>query len=240
MKDVGVYNNIINSSISTGIAEIATLPICTVKTNYQNTMSSNVSILNTIQTMYKNNGLKIFYSASVPAISSQILSTSSKFTIYKYLDTNNIITQNKLVNGFIAGILSSLMTHPIDVFKIHWQMRKSVVSEISKKNNLYILYRGYSKSFIKSSLSCSIFVPLYDTLRIHNENKIINSVVSASIATLIIHPIDYLKTQHIAGLPLYNGFNPINYYRGLTLNMTRIVPHFVITMYCIEKLSNNN
>ena len=239
MKDVGVYNNIINSSISTGIAEIATLPICTVKTNYQNTMSSNVSILNTIQTMYKNNGLKIFYSASVPAISSQILSTSSKFTIYKYLDTNNIITQNKLANGLIAGILSSLMTHPIDVFKIHWQMQKSVLYEISK-NNLLILYRGYSKSFIKSSISCSIYFPLYETLGYYSQNKIINSVVSASIATLIIHPIDYLKTRHIAGLPLYNGFNPINYYRGLTLNMTRIVPHFVITMYCIEKLSNNN
>ena len=239
MKDVGVYNNIINSSIATGIAEIATLPICTVKTNYQNTMSSNVSITKTIHTMYKNNGLKIFYSASIPAISSQILSTSSKFAIYKYLDTNNIITHNKLVNGFIAGILSSLMTHPIDVFKIHWQMQKSVVSEISK-NNLFILYRGYSKSFIKSSISCSIYFPLYETLGIHLENKIINSVLSSGIATLIIHPIDYLKTRHIAGLPLYTGLNPINYYRGLTLNMTRIVPHFVITMHCIEKLSNNN
>lgn len=239
MKDVGVYNNIINSSISTGIAEIATLPICTIKTNYQNIIPANVSIMKTIQTMYKKNGIKIFYSASIPAISSQILSTSSKFTIYKYLDTHNIITKNKLANGLIAGILSSLMTHPIDVFKIHWQMQKSVLYEISK-NNLLILYRGYSKSFIKSSISCSIYFPLYETLGYYSQNKIINSVVSASIATLIIHPIDYLKTRHIVGLPLYNGFNPINYYRGLTLNMTRIVPHFVITMYCIEKLSNNN
>jgi hypothetical protein len=239
MKDVGVYNNIVNSSIATGIAEIATLPICTVKTNYQNTMSANVGIMKTIQTMYKNNGIKVFYSASIPAISSQILSTSSKFAIYKYLDTHNIVIQNKLANGFIAGILSSLITHPIDVFKIHWQMHKSVASEISK-NNLLILYRGYSKSFIKSSISCSIYFPLYETLGIYIENKIINSVVSASIATLIIHPIDYLKTRHIAGLTFYNGLNPINYYRGLTLNMTRIVPHFVITMYCIEKLSNNN
>jgi hypothetical protein len=239
MKDVGVYYNIINSSIATGIAEIITLPICTVKTNYQNSMPSNLSILQTIQTMYKNNGLKIFYSASFPAISSQIISTSSKFVIYKYLDTNNIITHNKWANGFISGILSSLITHPIDVFKIHWQMKKNVFCEISKYN-LSILYRGYSKSFIKSSISCSIFFPLYDTLQRYIENKILNSVISSTIATVIIHPIDYLKTRHIAGLSLYNGLNPINYYRGLTLNMFRIVPHFVITMYCIEKLSNNN
>jgi hypothetical protein len=239
MKDVGVYNNIINSSIATTIAELATLPICTIKTNYQNAMLTNVSIINTIKKMYQANGFRIFYSSSLPALSSQIVSTSSKYTIYKYLDYNNVITNNKLVNGFIAGTLSSLLTHPIDVFKIHWQMRKSVASEISKYN-LLILYRGYSKSFIKSSISCSIFFPLYDTLRTHIENKIINSIVSASIATLIIHPIDYLKTRQIAGLSIYNGLNPLNYYRGLTLNMTRIVPHFVITMYIIEKLSNNN
>lgn len=239
MKDAGLYNNVINSSIATCVAEIITLPICSIKTNYQNTIVNNVSIMNTIQNMYKNNGLKIFYSASIPALSSQILSTSSKFSIYKYLDTNNKITQNKLANGFMAGILSSLMTHPIDVFKIYWQMNKSVVSDIYK-NNLSILYRGYSKSFIKSSISCSIYFPLYEILGNYFENKIINAVLSSSLATLIIHPIDYLKTRHIAGLPLYNGFNPINYYRGLTLNMTRIVPHFVITMYCIEKLSNNN
>ena len=238
MKDLSVYNNIINSSISTAIAEIATLPICTIKTNYQNTVLQNTTIYKTIQTMYKNNGIKIFYSASAPAILSQIVSTSSKYSIYRYLDCNNIITKNKLANGFISGILSSFITHPIDVFKIYWQMQKSVMTEISKYN-LFILYRGYSKSFIKSSLSCSIYFPLYDTLSYNNENKIINSVLSSGIATLIIHPIDYLKTRHIAGLPLFNGINPLNYYRGLTLNMTRIVPHFVITMYCIEQLSNN-
>ena len=45
--------------------------------------------------MYKNNGIKIFYSASAPAILSQIVSTSSKYSIYRYLDCNNIITKNK-------------------------------------------------------------------------------------------------------------------------------------------------
>lgn len=232
MKDVGVYN----SSIATGIA---TLPIYTIKTNYQNTIPVNVDIIKTIQTMYINNGIKIFNSSRLPVLFSPIVSPSSKYTIYKYLDTNKLITNNKIANLFITGTLFSLITHSIHVSKINLAKTKNLAWEISK-NNLFIIVQGYSKLFIKSSVSCSIFVPLYDTLRIHNENKIINSVVSASIATLIIHPIDYLKTRHIAGLPLYNGINPINYYRGLTLNMTRIVPHFVITMYCIEKLSNNN
>jgi len=235
MKDVGVYNNIINSSIATGIA---TIPICTIKTNYQNIIPANVGIMKTIQIMYKNNGIKIFNSSSLPVLFSPILSTSSKYSTYKYLDTNNIIPNNKIANIFITGTLFSLMTHPIYVSKINLPKRKSV--DWISKNNLFIFEQCYSKLFIKSSISCSIYFPLYEKLGYYSQNKIINSVISASIATLIIHPIDYLKTRHIAGLPLYNGFKPINYYRGLTLNMTRIVPHFVITMYCIEKLSNNN
>ena len=70
------------------------------------------------------------------------------------------------------------------------------------------------------------------------ENAISASFMSAIISTTIMHPIDYLKTRHIYGLPLYSGFNPFNYYKGLALNLARIVPHFVITMTTIDTLTN--
>jgi len=49
-----------------------------------------------------------------------------------------------------------------------------------------------------------------------------------------MHPVDYLKTRHMAGLNLYSGWNPLIYYRGLSINLMRIVPHFMITMGVIE------
>ena len=45
--------NFKNSAIATAIAEVATLPICTIKTNYQNTNST--SIIQTIKNIYNQN-----------------------------------------------------------------------------------------------------------------------------------------------------------------------------------------
>ena len=101
-------------------------------------------------------GIKSFYKASFPAIFSQIFSTSSKYVLYRYID-NNQFTTNKFLNGMIAGITSSLFTHPMDIVKIHMQMNKKFIPEL-KKIGPTIFYRGYSKSFTKIMLSSSTLV----------------------------------------------------------------------------------
>ena len=65
-----IFRNIVYSSLATSIAELATLPICTIKTNYQNTHSN--SIINTAKSIYSRGGIKPFYAASVPAIFGQV------------------------------------------------------------------------------------------------------------------------------------------------------------------------
>ena len=99
-------NNFIASSIGTAFAEIITLPICTVKTNYQVNLHYK-SIFDVIKDIYKKNGFIGFYNASLSAVSSQIISTSVKFTFYdyikKYRGTKNNDFKNNIVNGFLAG-----------------------------------------------------------------------------------------------------------------------------------------
>lgn len=56
------YKHVVESSLGTGVAEILTLPICTIKTNYQNT--NKVSILETISQIRSNYGIRGFYNAS--------------------------------------------------------------------------------------------------------------------------------------------------------------------------------
>ena len=232
-----INNNILSAAFGTTIAEIITLPICTIKTNYQNTNSN--SIYNTMQQIYIRGGIKAFYNASIPAIFGQVFSTTSKYTIYRYLDDNtNYPIKNKFVNGMTSGVIASIITHPLDVIKIHIQMNESIYNQF-QKNGIILLYRGYSKTFIKIASSSSIFFPIYDTLQKRIDNASISSMISGFIATLVMQPLDYLKTRHMAGLPLYNGYNILRYYKGLTLNMMRIVPHFVITMNIIEHLKKN-
>ena len=227
-------SNIINSSIATAFAEFITLPICTIKTNYQNVynMKDKVRIMNISKNIYNMYGIKGFYRASYPAISGQIFSTMSKYTLYRYFDNSQTYPiKNKFINGMTAGIISSIVTHPLDVIKVNMQMNKNLV--INFKN----IYRGYSKTFLKISVSSSIFFPLYDTIKQKINNPLIASSTSALVATIIMHPIDYLKTRHMSGMPLYNGYNPITYYRGLSINLLRIIPHFVITMQIIELIN---
>lgn len=227
------YKNIISSSSATAIAEFATLPICTIKTNFQNIadMKSRPSIINVVKDIYFRGGLRAFYAASYPAIGGQIFSTCSKYTLYRYFTSNpDYPVKNRFLNGLTAGVISSMVTHPLDVFKVHLQMGMKFDG---------FLYRGYSKTFLKIAISSSIFFPLYDTIKEKIEHPLIAAGCSSVVACVLMHPVDYLKTRHMAGLKLYEGLNPMIYYRGLSINLMRIVPHFVITMGVIESIKNN-
>ena len=226
--------NLIAPIIATTIAELATLPICTLKTNYQN--SGSKSIISTLKSVYASGGISAFYRASAPAITAQIFTTTSKYYLYNKLNELNEIHSygsNRVIHGILAGILTSLITHPIDMFKIHSQMNLSMLSEV-KTHGLKTFYRGYSKTFSKTILSGSMFFPLYDYSKAYLNNPLLASAFSGFVSATLMHPIDYLKTRHIAGLKLYDGLNPRTYYKGYSINLLRIVPHFVITMGVIE------
>ncbi|XWV26490.1 mitochondrial carrier-like protein [Tupanvirus soda lake] len=226
-------NNIIYPAIATTLAEITTLPICTIKTNYQNT--SGISVWKTISNIHNTGGLTAFYKASPPAIASQVYSTTSKYFLYRYLEKSEHAFSNKMINGVISGITSSIISHPIDSIKIHLQMNTPLISAINK-NGIGILYRGYTKSFAKTCLGSSLFFPIYDYANNHFKNPFYASFFSAIVSTSIIHPVDYLKTRHIYGETLYQGLNPLIYYKGLSLNLIRVVPHFMIIMTTIDFL----
>ena len=222
--------------IGTAVAEFATLPICAIRTNVQNiySMKTNASIIAVTRDLYNKEGLKSFYRASFPAIFGQIVSTSSKYTLYHALNNSSSYPiKNTMINGMTAGIISTIITHPLDVWKVTNQMNKSLFKEC-QLIGLRLLYRGYSKTLLKTSISGSMFLPFYDYIKENVASPMLASAISSTISTTIMHPIDYLKTRHINGLPLYQGTHILHYYRGLSLSLLRIVPHFMITMTTIE------
>ena len=249
--NVDALRNLGFSAISTVIAELATLPICTVKTQYQNTSGASVGA--TISRLYNSHGISAFYKASVPAILSQTFSTSSKYVVFRYLQAKEVkFVQdpsmsfvNKMLQGVIAGVTSSLMTHPIDAVKIHWQMRKPFVP-VLKTEGPHVLYRGYRRTLGKIVVSSAMFFPMYESFLTNTEKSnlslpvrsVLSSAASASIATIVMQPLDYRKTRELYGLdtkiPLWQSGKAL--YKGMGLNLARVVPHFVITMTLIELL----
>ncbi len=219
-------DNLISSIIGTGCAEILTLPICTVKTVYQN---SNETIANTIKQIYYKNGYIGFFQASLPAISSQIISTSSKYYFYNLIkekrgtDSKDIISNS--INGALGGILGSLFSHPFDVSKNYIQRNEKI------KINIKTLYQGYSASILKNIVLHSTLFPVYDYYKIKFDNQILASICTTITCSLIVQPVDYYKTVMMTGNNFTDFKNP---YKGFSLMLSRSIPHFMLTM-CITE-----
>lgn len=220
-------SHIISVSVATTAAEVITLPICTVKTNYQNT---STNIIGCVREIYSTRGIAGFYKASPFAVSSQVLSTTLKYVGYENM---KLFFAFKPFAGLIAGTTTSLITHPIDVLKIHYQMNTPFIP-VLREHGIVILYRGYSKSFMKVSISSMCFFPIYDTVKNMTNNPSISSFISAVLSTTIMQPVDYMKVRHVYGMP----FTVANSFRGLSLNLARVVPHFMIMMTTLEYIKN--
>lgn len=228
MTEININHKLISVSFSTLIAEIVTLPICTVKTVYQN---NNLTTMNTILFIYRQNNLKGFFSASTPAIISQISSTTSKFTLYEYIKNRRNTPKhdifNNSINGGISGILGSLITHPIDVLKNFKQRNVSYISFLQNSNQPFIknIYQGYTGSISKNIALYSCLYPINDYYNNLFDSYLISAPLTSLTVSLIIQPFDYYKTIKMA------GSKPVHYFRGFHLMLSRSIPHFLITMY---------
>lgn len=207
--------------------------ICTVKTNYQNSASPNIR--STVASLYAK-GWRSFFQASGPAIGAQVISTSSKYFLYRRLERNNPdhVWWKRTLNGSLSGLLSSLVTHPLDTIKVHWQMGKPIPLP-----RLKYYYRGYSKTLGKIGVGSAIFFPVYDQLISQGFGRLEASLVTALIGTTVLQPLDYAKTRQIYGLEHLNKAALVKtYFRGASLNYARVVPHFMIVMSVIQVLES--
>jgi hypothetical protein len=225
------------SILASSIAEIITLPICTIKTIYQTNLKY-ASIKSAAAEIYRSRGIAGFYNSSAWAVLSQTTSTATKFTAYSYFQIYRKTPQENLfgnmINGMMSGIISTIFVHPIDVVKVHKQNNFNFLKEL-KLVGPKLFYRGSSKSLTKNIILTSLIFPFYDFYKYHIKNIYIASICSAITASLILHPIDYLKIRQISDQQLYPKNSGIRYYyRGFHINLMRVIPHFMITMACIE------
>lgn len=240
-SEINVKNKLFSTGASSLIAEIITLPICTIKTVYQN---NNLTTKNTIKNIYSQNGIKGFFLASTPAIISQISSTTSKFTIYEYIknkrNTSKSDILNNSINGGISGVLGSLLTHPIDVWKNFNQRNENYKKFLLNKDLSLIkkLYQGYSGSISKNIVLYSCLYPINDYYNSHFKSTLISAPLTSITVSFIIQPFDYYKTIKIAkGDKIKVSFKN-NFFRGFHLMLLRSIPHFMLTMYFSDLFYN--
>ncbi len=225
--------NIIPSVIGTLSAEILTLPICTIKTVYQNNKS--LSINQTINMIMKNSGYMGFVKASYPAILGQIISTSTKYSFYNYFkdvrktESTDILSNS--INGILGGVFGSLFSHPIDVWKNYVQRNEKFNW---KSFNIKLYYQGYNASIYKNIALYSCLFPIYDYTKNKFNSIYLSSICTSLFLSIIIQPFDYYKTVKMTGYS--ESIKLRDFSRGYFLMISRSIPHFLITMILTEKL----
>ena len=230
------------SSAAAALAEFATLPVCTVKTVYQTGAYPNTR--SAMRSIWRASGWRGFYRASLPAITAQALATSCKYTLYQTFqsralqDSRGPLTADlfaaKVATSVASGLCCSLVTHPIDVCRGIYQRNETLRAHY-RTSVFALAYRGYTNTIAKVALGSALFFPLYDLclplVGPGPGSPASASFISAVISTTLLHPVDYRKTRAICGVqPLYEG----SAFRGLSLNLVRVVPHFMIVMTLTE------
>lgn len=211
-------NKIITGCVGASTAEILTLPVCTIKTVYQ---SGNKSYLDSVKFIYNIWGIKGFYRASVPAISTQIFASSYKLVLFNILNTNQKSNLYTMMAGIFTSLTCIIFTHPLDYFRVSLQTNRDIFYRE--------MYKGFSANIGKAILGGATFLPLRSIMKreFSNQPSWTVGIMTAAISTVIVHPFEYFKTFMLA-----NDKNTKicfkNPYRGITVNLCRIIPHFVI------------
>ena len=236
--------------IGSGVAEAATLPICLVKTVYQNENSQFQSARQAALHIYKTEGVLGFYKASFPAIAGQVLTSALKYSLYEQLrhyNSSNTYLAN-VCNSVAGSVVTSLITHPVDVVKIDKQLNQYEGLKQFVHLGPRAWYRGYSKGISKNLVGACLYLPLNDFFKslygqypwmINNvepaKQRVAAAFSTAVIAGTCMHPFDLWKTRHI-GKKIWRGHGiratiyATPMWRGLGINLMRLVPHFTISM----------
>lgn len=207
------------------VAQTLTYPIDTAKVRIQN----KIPILNRGSLFFGlYQGYALQSLINVPYI-------TGKLTIYKFASYNNIPTFYKCI---LTSTCETMVGLPINNVIIQMQVYKKKLSYNLIKS--HIGYRGFLFQFGRDSIFNLIFFNTYEHLKNNEKYKIVNGLISGSVAAVIVTPLDYLKTNYQLGnFKLKDTFNFLN--KNMASSWNSAIYRFLIkgifysiTMYLSE------
>ena len=106
----------------------------------------------------------------------------------------------ELINGFFAGIGQSIISHPMDTYKIWLQVQHR------EKINLRGLYRGFTYPTLFNSLISGIAFKAYEYGKENEKNKVIAGIYAGITTGLLSSFVEYKKVK--SQLVINTKFNP--------------------------------
>lgn len=209
-------DRLFSSILGASFAEIITFPICTIKTIYQ---VENKPVKDCISKLKTNKYM--IMKALYPSILTQIYSSTYKLCLFTQFQSCFEKTWQLLLLGSLISCSSLLVTHPLDYIKVSYQTNQNITMKDC--------WKGISPNLMKQSLAGMFYLPVRQSIK--NNFPDLKSwqagVATAIIGTTIVHPFDYFKT-YLLGNNIDSKIDIRKSYRGLHLNLLRVIPHFVI------------
>lgn len=243
-------NIIIKGIISGYIGAFFVYPIDLIKTRVQYAKSLNS--YNYIKNIIKNEGYRAFYKGLFVQIigigPEKALKITTNNLMINYLTDSNF---DKIIAGSCAGASQVIITNPIEIIKIQYQINKgenkNLLDTIKQIGGFRNLYKGASACLLRDIPFSGIYFPVYDYLKNKINNTFLAGVLAAIPAAYLVTPADVIKTRYqIAdnnykniiecGIDIYKKEGFLAFWRGGLWRVLKSAPQFGITLYIYENL----
>lgn len=185
-----------------------------------------------LQTGEKNRKIRYLYNGIKYPLYTNCLVNSilfgTSYSLEKYIN-------NPFITGFITGIATSFICCPVELLKIKRQCLLPNPSSISQ------WYRGFNITLLRESISCSLYIGIYDyCYKREKYNSFISGGIAGVSSWLFTHPIDTIKTRIQSGQinTINQGLYSKHLWKGLSFTIVRALMvnsiGFYIYQYCID------
>ena len=135
---------------------------------------------------------KVFSGLKYPLFTGSVLASAQFATtmlVSEHIRANTKYTamQTDTMGGLCAGVVSGLMTSPIDKYKIQMQTKTN--------KSRY----GLFSCIVREVPACGIYFGSYTAMREREQSVFISGAVAGSLSWLLTYPLDIAKTQIQSG-----------------------------------------
>ena len=260
-------NSIIIGGITGFISQGLTWPMEYLKTTKQLPRYKNTSILNTLVTDIRANGLLTVYRGIAPQLISSIPRSAIRFTVYenlkdKFQDENgNISNRKKFFSGLIAGgTEAAIVMTPAEVIKVQTINKGITVSNTLKNiygnNGIFGFYKGGVTTTIRQATTQGTSFVVYEKCKtlysqidyLSPYSGMLAGMTGGTMAVLVNNPIDAIKTYKQSdrggnsiisiGKEIIQKRGFSGFYNGALLRIFRVAPLHGITFFTYDWLKN--
>ena len=137
----------------------------------QHILNNKPGILNSINVLYRKNGLKSFYKGCVTTSVKEGITYGTRFLMYKELYDKDFLKDlpeygKSFVAGAGCGMLGVIINNPLDVLQTKLQLNHNttVLKELKNIDNLKYYYKGLGIRIIRTIPGLGISFTVYEYL----------------------------------------------------------------------------